>query len=195
MFLWIRYGPGPYTVEFTVLLEGEKYYFSVETAPNHLLPHSVYTFMSMVETKAWDRSMFFFSDFHRGIVISSVHEVDGVPVNSELTSQLLFPEYSAQFPHVSHTLGFGGRPGGPNFYINLMDNSSTHGPGGQRNHDLSEEADTCFAKITHGQDIVKLINESISRRSFHCEIESIRHYQTTNPGTLSPRLMGRMIQD
>ena len=39
-------------------------------------------------------------------------------VESGLTS-VSFQEYSVDFPHVKYTLGFAGRPGGPDFYVSV----------------------------------------------------------------------------
>ena len=44
-----------------------------------------------------------------------------------------------------------GRPGGPDFYINKVDNTHAHGPGGQVQHALHEEGDACFGRIVKGQ--------------------------------------------
>ena len=49
---------------------------------------------------------------------------------------LAFQEYSAEYPHRPFTVGIAGRPGGPDFYINLLDNVKNHGPGGIRTHNL-----------------------------------------------------------
>jgi hypothetical protein len=68
---------------------------------------------------------------------------------------LAFPEYSDEFPHVPWTVGFAGRPGGPDFYINKVDNTASHGPGGQYQHDLDEYADPCFAKVVDGFDTLQ----------------------------------------
>lgn len=67
---------------------------------------------------------------------------------------LIYPEYAVEFPHSQWTLGFTGRPGGPDFYINKVDNSLQHGPGGQSHHDLVEFADPCFAKVIKGFDVL-----------------------------------------
>jgi hypothetical protein len=40
---------------------------------------------------------------------------------------LSFPEYSPDFPHLPWTIGFTGRPGGPDWYINKADNRVSHG--------------------------------------------------------------------
>jgi hypothetical protein len=45
--------------------------------------------------------------------------------------KLSFQEYSPQYPHTQWTLGLAGRPSGPDFYINKIDNTIRHGPGGQ----------------------------------------------------------------
>jgi len=61
--------------------------------------------------------------------------------------QLAFPDYSANFPHQPWTVGYTGRPGGPDWYINKVDNTKGHGPGGQPQHDLNEQGDSCFGII------------------------------------------------
>ena len=46
-------------------------------------------------------------------------------------------------------------PGGPDFYINKVDNVKAHGPGGQFQHVLGEEqGDSCFATIVSGRETV-----------------------------------------
>lgn len=70
-----------------------------------------------------------------------------------------FQEYSAEYPHSKYTVGFAGRPGGPDFYINKVDNSVNHGPGGQSHHDLHEEADPCFARLVGGMEILEELNK------------------------------------
>ena len=44
---------------------------------------------------------------------------------------LAFQEYHDDYPHHPLTLGYAGRPGGPAFYINLIDNRQNHGPASQ----------------------------------------------------------------
>ena len=66
-----------------------------------------------------------------------------------------FQEYSAKYLHTPYTMGFASWPGGPDFYISVMDNSKIHGPGGQSRHDNhSMEADPCFATVIKGQETV-----------------------------------------
>ena len=40
------------------------------------------------------------------------------------------------------------------FYINTLDNSVFHGPGGQTNAAFPEDADACFAKLVSGSDLI-----------------------------------------
>ena len=48
--------------------------------------------------------------------------------------------------------GLVGRPGGPEFYISTVSNVGNHGPASQGS---KTEADTCFAKILEGADVVE----------------------------------------
>lgn len=135
-----------------ILLEGIKKYFTIQTAPNDIAPHAIRTFMEMIDTKSWDDTVFY-------------HQVDhvvmGVPVNVKaerkktpaLEQPTLFSEYNEKYPHEKLTIGF--QRGGPEFYINVDDNTKIHGPGGQEDDDIMRQGESCFGRIIHGQDIVK----------------------------------------
>jgi cyclophilin family peptidyl-prolyl cis-trans isomerase len=120
------------------------------------MPHAVYTFLSAVNDGLWNDSVF----LHR-----TSHIVQSAPIDSngndkrdlfQFENHLAFPEYSSEYgEHAKYTLGFSGRPGGPEFYINTSDNGKYHGPGGQNHHALSEEADPCFAKVIRGFDVIE----------------------------------------
>ena len=71
-----------------------------------------------------------------------------------------FQEYSPNFPHRQYTLGYAGRPGGPNFYINMKDNTRIHGPSSQVNgkDDDEVDADPAFGKIVAGFDTVERLH-------------------------------------
>jgi hypothetical protein len=62
--------------------------------------------------------------------------------------KLAFPDYHVDFPHIPWTLGYTGRPGGPDWYINKMDNTEGHGPGGQSQYALKEQGDSCFGIVS-----------------------------------------------
>lgn len=159
----------------TVKVEGETKYFTIETAPNHIMPHAVHTFMNLIDNRVWDGSMF-------------IHKVDHValaPISENISPKkttvksLLFPEYSSEWPHEVNTVGFQGRPGGPSIYVNLDDNTDWHGPGGQLQHELVEEADPNFAKVIDGFDVLKRFRE-INRKAvkedevYYSKIERMR---------------------
>ena len=93
--------------------------------------------------------------------------------------KLAFPDYSHDYPHQPWTLGYTGRPGGPDFYINKVDNTKGHGPGGQHQHALSEQGDSCFGRIVAGQG-----RDDLARQLFGAEIYQDRsewHYFLKSP--------------
>ncbi len=106
--------------------------------------------MRMIEVGTWDNTVLINGDH---ILIATMKnrkgEVKQLPQTHDSTS-LMFPEYSSEYPHNKYTLGFVGKPGGPEFYINLRDNDKIHGRRG-------DEADPCFAKVVRGIDLFEEI--------------------------------------
>lgn len=156
-----KFGPGPHRMEIELAYPPESNMHNdvggetvlVELAPEEYMPHTVLTFLEQVDRKLWDGA-----SFHR----NANHVIQAGPVANFLTpvnvnlsqkfkesgyANVLFQEYSHHFPHAKFTLGFAGRPGGPDFYISTMNNAQFHGPGGQQ-----EDADPCFAKVIGGFD-------------------------------------------
>lgn len=154
-----KYGPGPHQIRFTVRTnEGRKSgVFIVELAPLDLVPHSIEKFLDMVNSKIWDNTVFY-SHRTQSHVIAAAPVVYGTFQSKQHQLEALghkgtsFPEYSSKFPHKRLTLGFAGT--GPNFYINAIDNSDHHGPGGQGHHNLPTDADPCFGHVVSGHDVV-----------------------------------------
>eukprot|EP00538_Stauroneis_constricta_P002437 CAMPEP_0119555360 /NCGR_PEP_ID=MMETSP1352-20130426/7608_1 /TAXON_ID=265584 /ORGANISM="Stauroneis constricta, Strain CCMP1120" /LENGTH=480 /DNA_ID=CAMNT_0007602113 /DNA_START=31 /DNA_END=1473 /DNA_ORIENTATION=- len=165
-----RFGPAPHKVEVKFVLPKDEsqheYNFIIEMAPLDLVPHAVHVFMEQVAHGLWD---------HTYMYLNGPHILQIGPQNMELyhyepttdddgrgpqlhaftekgLKELSFPDYHPDFPHKPWTIGFTGRPGGPDIYINKLDNTEDHGPGGQYQHAIDEQGDPCFAKIVSGQE-------------------------------------------
>jgi len=153
-----KYGPGPHLVEFQVQLPSStnQETFVVEMAPIKYMPHSVHVFLEQVTHGLWNESQFAVNREHVVQAGPSTKEHRQLFKDYEL-ERLAFPEYSHYFPHEKWTLGFSGRPGGPSWYVNKLDNTEDHGPYGQEHHALDEFADSCFAKVVKGFDVLEKV--------------------------------------
>eukprot|EP00978_Attheya_sp_CCMP212_P020447 scaffold58530_cov49-Attheya_sp.AAC.2 len=164
-----KFGPGPHRVDMNVKIPvtryGEIAHYETETiqlemAPLHLMPHSVHLFLEQVAHGLWNGVTFLYNGDHvlqaapreAGWVPSDEDNVDTAsPFEQAKLTRVSFPEYNAAYPHEAYTLGFAGRPGGPDFYINKRDNVEAHGPYGQLEFD-TKEADPCFGRVVNGFD-------------------------------------------
>lgn len=155
-----RFGPGPHRVQMEVQMEDRSYaQFTIQMHDLDKMPHSVNLFLQQVYHGLWDETSFVINAPH--ILQAGTLPVSGSGKTYDEKmeefekmglSQVSFQEYHRDYSHKEWTVGFAGRPGGPDFYINKMDNSKNHGPGGQKHHDLKEEADPCFGYISEGKD-------------------------------------------
>lgn len=197
-----RFGPGPHQISVVVDLDDEEDPSSVpkhseiilELAPAELMPHSVHLFLSQVADGYWSRGT-------PAIVINPGHVLQACPHPClESTSlggkysgdpyfemkkagmdAVSFQEYNPKYPHEKYTIGMAGRPhSGPEFYINLANNTLDHGPVEQRKKELGDkysdyvrdtfgetddkvlEPDPCFGKVVKGFDVVDKIAERIT---------------------------------
>ncbi|CAB9507799.1 expressed unknown protein [Seminavis robusta] len=135
----------------------------LETASIEDMPHAVYLFLEQVDHHLYDHTT-----FHR----NAAHIIQAGPSNSPHAHALfrhapslnsvIFQEYAPEMSHKQYTLGYPGRPGGPDFYVNMRDNSLINGPGGQHHHysDLAKDADPCFAKVVRGFETIERIHRS-----------------------------------
>ena len=170
-FVFPSFGPGPHEVEFTILLDEANKTFVIEMAPLDDVPHAIHFFLEQVEHGLWNGCFFYLNGPHviqAGPALTDEDEADAPdaehgdddrssamqPFRALGLETLAFPDYSDNFPHLPWTLGFTGRPGGPDFYINKVNNTDSHGPGGQYHHALQEQGDSCFAKVVRGKEIV-----------------------------------------
>jgi len=172
-----RFGEGPHHVTFTLKFYNEPEIeqtssFKVELAPFHYMPHVNHFFLEQVYHELWDNTWFYINGPH--VLQAGPQDWDEQSTGKAMDrfrearlDQLSFPEYHHEFPHVEWTLGFTGRPGGPEWYINKVDNSRAHGPGGQwhsHGEGLEEQADPCFAKVVEGHEVLQ--------RIFHADVHS-----------------------
>lgn len=152
------FGPGPHYAQFTLNIPGDGIKkFIVEFASLELMPVTVNSFLQQIKRGLWDDSAFY---------LKAAHVLIARPISWDLKrgkreefgdlERIAFPEYSEHFPHAQYTLGLNGRPSGPDFYINSMDNSVPHGPSG---HQKDGYAEPCFAKVIIGKETVDLIAE------------------------------------
>jgi len=139
-----------------------KSYLLMEMAPLDLMPHTVNLFLKQVHGGLWDGTHVSTNARHvmqigpmyddnlatnvtKGVETSYHHFRD---VGLDKVS---YQEYSPEFPHDQYTIGMAGRPSGPDFYVNKVNNTIMHGPGGQMNDgDMHNEADPCFGKLVDG---------------------------------------------
>ena len=176
-----RFGDGPHNVEleieypqYTEDVEPSDWprirgVFTLEMAPLNLMPIAVNLFLQQVHHKLWNGCSFVINAMH--ILQAGPHRyTEGGKYDANLPELLKrfqnsrldkmpFQEYHDDYPHSKYTVGYAGRPGGPDFYINKIDNSVNHGPGGQSHHDLHEEADPCFARLIGGMEILDQLNK------------------------------------
>lgn len=140
----------------------------IELAPLDLMPVAINLFLQQVHHKLWNGCAFVINAMH--ILQAGPHHFDSnryfpnhEPLHGKFTNAKLdkmpFQEYHENYPHEQWTLGFAGRPAGPDFYINKINNSKNHGPGGQIYHDLHEEADPCFGKVIKGMQHITAIDK------------------------------------
>ena len=150
-------------------------YLLIEMASLELMPHTVNQFLKQVHSGLWDGTSLAMNAEHvmlfgpqytsatasdNGDDTANVVDGGGGGGGSKKRYQdfynmgidkLSFQEYSTQYPHTQWTVGLAGRPSGPDFYINKIDNTIRHGPGGQMHTgEMHNEADPCFAKLIDG---------------------------------------------
>jgi cyclophilin family peptidyl-prolyl cis-trans isomerase len=155
----------------------------IELAPINLMPHAVHIFLSQISEGYWTRGT-------SAIVMNPGHVLQACPHPCLETKALggsypgdpyvdmrhagldsvSFQEYHPEYPHEKYTIGFAGRPhSGPEFYINLMNNTLDHGPKQAKTveevvDETALEPDPCFGKIISGFEVIdKISEEGITR--------------------------------
>jgi len=121
----------------------------LEMAPLELMPHSVYTFLEMVDNHLFDGISFILNamniikaaplPYEKGLLSAKQMDQNFHRLGLETVS---FREYNEAFPHEQYTIGFAA-DGSPDFYINMGDNTEEH------------TGEPCFARIVSGFETVK----------------------------------------
>lgn len=170
----------------------------IELAPITLMPHSVHTFLSQLSEGYWTRGT-------PAIVMNPGHVLQACPHPCLETKAMggsypgdpyedmrhagldtvSFQEYHPEYPHEKYTIGFAGRPhSGPEFYINMMNNTMDHGPkeaitkkaieDEEEVDEMTMEPDPCFGKIISGFEVIDKIAEGLTRGDLPDESKETR---------------------
>ncbi len=115
-----------------------------------LMPHSVNMFLRQVHHKLWDGI---------ALTLKTDQKMQFGPWEDDdrflraHSNTLSYQEYNSSYPHQQWTIGFAGRPAGPDFFINRIDNTVDFGLKG----DKHEEADPCFGRVIEGFELLEEI--------------------------------------
>jgi cyclophilin family peptidyl-prolyl cis-trans isomerase len=128
----------------------------LEMASLDEMPHAVFIFLEMVDSKLFDGCSFILNAMD--IIKAAPLPFDGTSAAAKVKAftragleSVAFREYSPEYPHTKYTVGFA-VDGSPSFFINTNDNTAMH------------EGDPCFAKIVSGFDTVKRLEAAPTRK-------------------------------
>ena len=160
-FVKDTYGYGPYRVEIRLATGEER--LVIELFSHNEMPHSIEAFLGMVGGVHGENNNELLSFVHEGDVLKSINlsaamMPDSPAATTSTTTTtappLAFAEYSEHRPHLQYTVGF--KNHGPEFYINLADNTAKH----------TEDHDPCFGIVVEGHDVLdKLVKLQIDHHS------------------------------
>lgn len=166
VILTTRHGKGPYYVQFLLKFRGDidSFSFVVELPSRKQLPHSVLTFLSLVESNFYDGTTFL-STPDRVLLIDSKPGSSALLENKLRTlglggdSALSFAEEASSFHCGIHSVGFVGL--GPALEVHLSD-------------DFSRNRHACFGRIVRGLQILSRVEQVVGRGEF-VDILGVRH--------------------
>jgi len=129
----------------------------LEMASLDLMPHSVYTFLEMVDAGLFDGCSFILNamnvikaaplPYEKGVSPSKIVKA----FERKGLDTVWFKEYSKDYPHEQYTVGFAA-DGSPSFYINTDDNT-----------DELHADEPCFARIVSGFDTLEKMKREPTR--------------------------------
>ena len=170
-FVFERFGKGPYYVKFVVKLptdDSEKnktLFFVIELSSRKELPHSTYTFLTLVESNLYNDGVAFLSArADGGLRISSGQSPDTASLEQKLKPLGLTDGSSLSFfetpiPCGENSLGFVRRgPGLDIFLPSDVDNQTG-----------------CFAQVIRGQENLQKIQSILLEGGEPMEIVSAKH--------------------
>lgn len=174
----IRFGPGPHYISIKVTLDERNpssvREIIVQLAPLDLMPHSIHLFLTQISEGYWNVGT-------PAFVLNAEHVLQACPhpclesvefggsrrrsrqkepyedMKRAGLDTVSFQEYSPMVPHEKYTIGFAGRPhSGPEWYINLMDNTLDHGTLEERKYHMGPTKYAAWAKEVLGRNGVML---------------------------------------
>jgi hypothetical protein len=89
---------------------------TLQTAPNHLLPHTLYVFMDMVDRKIWDNTILLHQWNHKLQAKRMPPNTASISADLPRSLELSLIEYSEEYPHEAFTIGLSGRLGSSEFF-------------------------------------------------------------------------------
>jgi cyclophilin family peptidyl-prolyl cis-trans isomerase len=167
-----RHGKGPFYAQFFLKFVGstDLESFVVEFPSLRELPHSVYTFLDLIESKLYDGTAFLFS-------ANGVLRIGGSPSASNSArlaqrykthgydeSALLFVEVSNTYYCRKHSVGFVGRGPGLALYLSSSD-SETQG---------REAPKTCLGRVVRGMKTLSHVEAAIDKGQV-VDIVEVKH--------------------
>jgi cyclophilin family peptidyl-prolyl cis-trans isomerase len=197
MFFFLgRYGKGPFTIIFTILLPDsieKPNTFEVELAPLAEMPHTVFTVLNMIQLRLFDKTSLVYADSSRiqgGSPYHATTEVSNKLLDRYEKFGLLdfplgFKEYIPSFDHQSFTIDIvNDATSGPTLVINLSDNS----PSNLGNDKDLERRVICFGRIVSGLETLKRIQDAPKGADGYTlepriEIEAVRLLRHTRSST------------
>lgn len=147
--------------------KGDRSTILLELAPVDYLPHSVFNFLEMIRNGCGEGENDRITDVFQHIVVFRC---------GKWSEKLYFQEYVDEYPHRQRTLGWSNRPGGPNFYVSILDNSEAHGRGSQGQPN-PYEADSPIGKVIEGFEEVVLgrLTYVVNNKMAYIEKTTILH--------------------
>jgi cyclophilin family peptidyl-prolyl cis-trans isomerase len=168
-YLFTSHGKGPYYAEFHLQFPDRSGIDSivVEFPSRKELPHSVFTFITLIDSQLYDDT----SILSKGV--DGALRIGASPENMALLSQrykalgygksaLSFIESSLSFPCKRHSVGFDGR--GPAMKIHISDRN------------VDDQDRTCMGRVVQGMDVLARVETSIEKKQV-VDIVKVRHVQ------------------